>query len=221
MIVYGWNNRIIKEAPLEKLPCVHCGSESVKAKISVSYVHLFWIPLFPYKKSGQFECEQCKNVIADSQLEETMTLLKKSVRFPFYMFSGMAVIIAFIAYLFINSAVEEKKELGYLSIPEVGDIYHLKDNEEVTEYKYYLWKAEEVFDDSLYVSQNAYTYNMIPEELMEKDGFVESYYVIKKKLLQELYDSGELVKIQRGYGEYSSFSRVIPEELDSLSSSIQ
>lgn len=56
---------------------------------------------------------------------------------------------------------------------------------------------------------------------MEKDGFVESYYVIKKNLLQELYDSGELVKIQRGYGEFSGFSRVIPEVLDSLSATIQ
>lgn len=221
MVVYGWNSRIIKEAPLEKLPCVHCGDESVKAKISVSYVHIFWIPLFPYKKSGQFECDQCKKVVADSQLNETMALLKKSVKLPYYMFSGAAIIAVVIAYLFINSAIDEKKELGYLSIPEVGDIYHLKDNEEKSEYKYYLWKAEEIFDDSLYVTQNAFTYNMIPEDLMEEDGFVESYYVIKKNLLQELYDSGELVKIQREYGEFSGFSRVIPEVVDSLSSAIQ
>lgn len=218
MIIYGWNSRTIKEAPIEKLPCVHCGEEAVKAKIGVSYVHIFWIPLFPFKKSGQFECGQCKNIIADSKLNETMALLKKSVRIPYYMFSGAAIIAAFVAYMFINSSVEEQKEIAYLSIPEVGDIYHLKDNEELSEYKYYLWKAEEVFDDSLYITQNAYSYNMIPEELKEGDGFVETYYVIHRNFLKELYDSGDLVKIQRGYGEFSGFGRALPEVVDSLSS---
>ena len=51
---------------------------------------------------------------------------------------------------------------------------------------------------------------------IEKEN--KTYYVIDKSVLEELHDSGELVKIQREYGELSSFSRTIHQELDSISS---
>lgn len=218
MIIYGWNNRIIKNAQVGKLECPHCKTESVWAQIVAFYVHIFWIPLFPYKKSGQFACSSCNSLVDGNELSETVKLMKKSVRFPLYLFSGLGIIVAFVTYMFVNSNIEDKKELGYLSHPEKGDIYHLKDSEETSEYKYYLWKVDEVFDDSLYVSQNAYSYNGLPDQLLEDDGFYDTYYVIDKSVLEELHDSGELVKIQREYGELSSFSRTIHQELDSISS---
>ena len=216
MIIYGWNNRIIKKAQVEKLACPHCNSESVWAEVVAFYVHIFWIPLFPYKKSGQFTCSSCNSNVAGDDLSETMKLMKKSVKLPFYLFSGLGIIVAFVAYMFVNSSIENKMELVYLSNPEKGDIYHIRDTEETSEYKYYLWKVDEVFKDSLYISQNAYSYNGLPEQLLDDDGFYDTYYVIDRSALEELHDSGELVKIQRDYGELSSFNRTIHHEMDSV-----
>ena len=213
MIIYGWNNRVIKEAPIEKVPCGHCGNENVRVKIVGHYAHIFWIPLFPYKKKGYFECDHCKHAVEDSslvdQLKEMMTQLKKSVRFPRYMFSGSAIVIAFIAWMFVSSKMEDNRELEYISNPQVGDIYHYKDVEEPTEYKYTCWKAVETFGDSLYIIQNAFGYNMIPKKFEPEDAFVDYYFVVDKSSLQELYESGEIVKIQRDYSESTGFNRIM------------
>jgi hypothetical protein len=216
MIIYGWSNKVIKQAPVEKVPCGHCGNENLNVKIVGFYAHIFWIPLFPYKKKGLLECEHCKHAIEEKhlvdQMKEAMTLMKKSVKFPKYMFSGTAIILAFISYMFISSRMESDRELEYLTTPTVGDIYHLKDKDEPTEYKYYLWKVQELFEDSIYISANGYVYNYIPDKLMEGDGFYDSYYVIEKGKLKELYETGDLVKVQRGYSEQSGFDRILYEE---------
>jgi len=220
MIIYGWNNRVIKEAPIDNISCEHCGNEKFKVKILGHYVHIFWIPLFPYKKQGLLECDHCKSVVSDhqlaNQLKDAMKRMKQSVKFPKYLFSGSALLIALFAFLFINSNIREDREYGYLKNPEVGDVYHFKDSDEPTEYKYYLWKAEELFEDSLYISTNGYAYNQVPTSLLVEDGFYDTYYVIDKNALLELYESGDLVKIQREYNESSGFNRVLHYEMDSL-----
>lgn len=219
MIVYGWNNRLIKEAPIEKVPCGHCGNEDVKVKITGHFAHVFWIPLFPYKKKGYFECDHCKHAVEDNSLEdqmkEMMTQLKKSVKFPKYMFSGSAILIAFVAWMFVSSKMEDSKELEYLSNPEVGDIYHYKNADEPTEYKYSLWKTVETFEDSVYIIQNAFGYNIIPSKLEDEDAFVDYYFVVDKNSLTEMYESGEIIKVQREYSESSGFNRImeyVPED---------
>lgn len=225
MIIYGWNNRVIKEAPIDNIPCEHCGNEKFMVKILGHYVHIFWIPLFPYKKQGLLECNQCKSVVSDHQLidllKDAMKRMKQSVKFPKYMFSGSALLIALLAFLFINSNIQEDREYGYLVNPEVGDVYHFKDKDESTEYKYYLWKAEELFEDSMYISTNGYAYNQIPASLLVEDGFYDTYYVVHKNALLELYESGDLVKIQREYSDNSGFNRGIHYDNDSLPLSSQ
>ncbi len=47
---------------------------------------------------------------------------------------------------------------------------------------------------------------------MEGDGFYETQYVIDKQYLLDLYESGELVKVPRGYSACSGFYGVLSEE---------
>ena len=220
MIIYGWNNRVIKESSFDKLACPHCKNESAKIKVVGFYFHIFWIPLFPYKKKLFYECDHCKEAVEEAifadQFKEVLGKLRQSVRFPKYMFSGSGLLLALIVALFINADQREKTEIEYLKNPQVGDIYHLKDNDETTEFKYYLWKAEEIFEDSLYITANAYNYDGIPEVLLAEDGFFETLYVVDKKSLMELYEEREMVKVQRKYAEKSGFSRKISAQADSL-----
>jgi len=104
--------------------------------------------------------------------------------------------------------IKEKKERLHIYILSQG-IYHLKDNDVSTEFKYYLWKAEQIFDDFLYITANAYNYNSIPEALLAEDGFTEILYVVDKKNLMMLYEQAEMVKVQRKYEEASGFNRVV------------
>ena len=142
--------------------------------------------------------------------------MKKSVRFPKYMFTGSGLIIALIVFLFINSNERSKREVSYLTNPQIGDVYHIKDIDEPTEYKYTLWRAEELFEDSMYVTANVYSYNKMPKTLLAEDGFSSTYYVIDKSSLMDLYEKGELIKVQREYTENSGFTRIIQEQADSL-----
>lgn len=212
MIIYGWNNRIIKEAPVDKVTCPNCKNDKMHIRVFGFYVHIFWIPLFPYKKDVILSCDHCQMGVSGGELDDTMKKLKKSVSFPKYMFLGSALLLAFVAYLVVDSHLQDKKELSFLTHPEVGDVYHLIDKEEVTEYKYYLLKAQEVMGDSMAVSANGFAYNMVPKELMAGDGFYKTQYMIDKKSLMELYESGELVKVQREYNNGSGFDRELDEE---------
>ena len=220
MIIYGWNNRVIKESSIDKLACPHCENEEAKIKVVGFYFHIFWIPLFPYKKKLYYECEHCKNTAEESnfadQFKDVLGKLRQSVKFPKYMFSGSGLVLALIVALVINADQREKREIEYLTHPQVGDVYHLKDHEEETEFKYYLWKAEEIFTDSIYITANAYNYDGIPDALLAEDGFFETLYVVDKKSLMELYEEGEMVKVQRKYGETSGFSRRLSSQADSL-----
>ena len=220
MIIYGWNNRVIKESSFDKLACPHCENENAKIKVVGFYFHIFWIPLFPYKKKLFYECDHCKHTVEDAnladQFKEVLGKLKQSVKFPKYMYSGSGLVLALIVALFLNADQREKREIEYLANPQVGDIYHLKDNDETTEFKYYLWKAEEIFDDSLYITANAYNYDGIPDALLAEDGFFETFYVVDRKSLLELYEEGDMVKVQRKYGEQSGFNRMMSDQADSL-----
>ena len=220
MIIYGWNNRVIKEAPFDKMSCPHCDNNEARIKVLGFYFHIFWIPLFPYKKKLFYECDHCKHAVEeanfDDQFKEVLGKLKQSVKFPKYMFSGSGLVLALVVALFINADQREKREIEYLNNPQVGDIYHLKDKDEATEFKYYLWKAEEIFNDSMYITANAYNYDGIPKALLAEDGFFETYYVVDKKDMMDLYENGDLVKVQREYDELSGFNRRVSVQPDSL-----
>ncbi len=176
--------------------------------------------MFPYKKDVVLECDHCKRAVNGGQVDDTMTKLKKSVSFPKYMFMGAILMVSFVTFLMIKSYLDDKEEYSYLTNPQVGDIYLLVYNEAHSEYKYYLWKAEKLFADSLYISANAYSYNMIATELIDGDGFYNSYYVIDKKDLLDLYEKGELVKVQMEYASGSGFDRILIEDEESLQSTI-
>jgi hypothetical protein len=219
MIVYGTNSKLLKQAPLENQDCSHCHEKDMQLLIYSSYVHIFWIPFFPYKKKAVLHCTHCQQVTEEKDIsEEKKTLfkaLKSSVSTPKYLFSGLAVLAILIVWLNYKSRESERNELDYLKDPKIGDVYKLVDETELTEYKYYLWKVVDVKPDSLYVSASSFTYNGVPDELEPEDGFYDIYYSINKDLISEMYDKKEVKEIIREYDESTGFNRLIPYLLDS------
>ncbi|WP_185152565.1 hypothetical protein [Fulvivirga aurantia] len=185
-----------------------------------SYAHIFWIPLFPYKKSAMLYCGHCQKVTEEKTLEskdrQKIKALKSSVPTPKYMFAGLVIIILAIAGLTFNSSQQEKKQQAFINAPLVGDVYKLKDETELSDYKYYLLKVVAVDEDSIDVSASSFSYNGLPDKLEAEDGFYDVSYRIDRQFVKELYDKKELLKVERDYSDYTGFNRVIQFVPDTL-----
>lgn len=213
MIVYGWNSKVLKESPFPNQTCASCNSEDAHVVVSASYWHVFWIPIFPYKKQLTIVCGNCsletKPKHVSEEVRQFAKKLKSTVRFPFYMFAGIGIIAVLIAvFAFIGFQDNQKME-EYLDNPQANDIYFLYDKEEPTELKYTLSKAVEVKGDSVYVTFNSFQYNYQPSRLESKDGFYDITIAMHKAALKEMYDKDEIRNVQRGFEPSSGFDRVV------------
>ena len=228
MIVYGWNSKVLKESPFPNHTCESCDSTNSFVVVSASYAHIFWIPLFPYKKKLDIVCGSCgldtKPKYVSEEVKQLAKKLKSSVRIPFYLFSGVGVIGALVIYLIINGSLVGQKMEEFLQEPQANDIYFLYDKTEPTEFKHYLWKAREVKGDTVYITYNGFSYNKRPDELKQEDGFYNISVPMHKSALLKLYEQDELRTVQRGYDFGTGFGKEIElteEDLQSLENQLQ
>ncbi|MEM1407515.1 MAG: hypothetical protein AAGG59_12120 [Bacteroidota bacterium] len=136
--------------------------------------------------------------------------MKKAVKTPFYLFSGLILIALAVGYFTYAGGKSKELERSYLEAPVVGDIYKNINNDEESAYKYYLWKVAIVEGDSIFVSPNSFGYDGLPGALEPEDGFYDVFFGIHKSELLEMYDSGEIRKVVRYYdGESTGFNRVV------------
>ena len=216
MIIYGWNSKNIKQAELEAYNCPECGEKQSAIAIFSHYVHIFWIPIFPYKKSAKIACGHCQLATEEKsmpeEMKETIGQLKSSVSTPKSLFSGLLLLMIAVAFFSFRSFKNEQLEQSYIESPQIGDVYVLKDLEESSEYKHYFMKLNEIENDSLWVSFNSYSYTGIITELDPRDGFYNYEYPIHKSALQEFQQSGELKKIIRDYSSAAGFDRIVEYE---------
>lgn len=224
MIIYGWNTKTLKEAPLPAHSCTGCNEKNSHIVILAHYFHIFWIPVFVYKKSAHIVCLSCKLSMESKEygsemgeLKQNLKMLKSSVKSPWYLYIGAILVGLFIAYIVYISNQNSQQKQDYINNPQIGDVYLLKDLQEPTTYNHYLMKTVDTQGDSLLVVFNSYSYNGIVDKLDSRDGFYDIMYIIHKDELKEMDESGELKKIFREYSSYSGFDRelVYPDSLES------
>lgn len=213
MIIYGWNSKSLKQAPLENFECPSCKEKNSVLLITAHYVHVFWIPLFPYKKAADIVCPSCQFVLREKEVGEDkkqlVRQLKKAVPTPKYLFVGLLAIVLGVSYLVGNSIIEDSQAQTYVENPQVGDVYLIKDPQEPSEYNHYLLKVNDVTEDSLWVSFSSYSYNGIVSSLDPKDGFYDIMIPMHKNDIITLKNTDELKKVFRDYSESSGFDRVV------------
>jgi hypothetical protein len=213
MIVYGWNTKNIKQAPLDNYECPNCQQKESVLVIFARYIHIFWIPVFPIKKAAIIVCNQCKHETDEKAInlgtQSTIKQLKATVPVPKYLFSGLVLILAAIGYFIYDGMQTDKLEQAYLDAPQQGDVYLIKNNDEPSEYNHYLLKVRETNGDSVWVSSSAFSYNGIVSELDPKDGFYDVMYAMHKNDIQEIKKAGDLKKVMRDYLPTAGFDREI------------
>jgi DNA-directed RNA polymerase subunit RPC12/RpoP len=221
MIIYGWNTKNIKQANLEDYECPRCKERNSVIAVFAHYAHVFWIPLFPYKKSIDIVCQSCNHRSNEFNLESEKKglakQLKSTVPFPKYLFSGLFVILLGAAYFTYSSVKESNQEQSYVENPQIGDVYIILDDEELSEYNHFLLKVDDIEEDTLWVTFSSYSYNGVIDQLDPRDGFYDVVYSMHTDELEEYYESGDLKKVYRDYDESSGFNRVIEYQMpDSL-----
>jgi hypothetical protein len=213
MVIYGWNTKTIKQAPLPDYECPHCQQKQSQIAITAYYAHLFWIPVFPYKKTAAIVCGNCKHVTEEGAITSGTTVsikqLKAAVPVPKYLFSGLVLIVIGIGYLIYQNNENAARRSAYVSDPKVGDVYLLKTKKDTVKYNHYLMKVREINGDSLLVSFSSYSYNGRVEKLDPNDGFYNVVYSIHKNGIEDYHTTGELLEVMRDYDATAGFDRDI------------
>lgn len=213
MIIYGWNAKNIKQAPLDNYECTNCHQQQSVIVIFARYVHIFWIPVFPYKKTAVIVCTNCKHETDEKAImlgtKGIIQQLKAAVPMPKYLFSGLALITVAIVYFTYLGIQTSEREQTYINDPKAGDIYFIKSKEEKSPYNHFLLKVRKVEGDSLWVSYSSFNYNGIVTKLDTKDGFYNIMYPMHRNGIKEYDKSGELKKVLRDYAASDGFDQEV------------
>lgn len=103
MIIYGWNTKSLRQALLENFECPSCKEKNSVLLIRAQYIHIFWIPLFPYRKTTDIVCPSYGFVLRKKEVgsdkKALVKQLKSAVPTPKYLFIGLLLIVLGVSYL--------------------------------------------------------------------------------------------------------------------------
>lgn len=159
MVFYGTKASDLKNGQLINVDCPTCETNSsFNYSVFGKYAHIYWIPIFPFKKITITECNSCKKTFELKELPESIqTKLqrekeKNPVKFPIWMFSGLFVIAALVGFGVYKSNETEKNEAQYIKSPKVGDVYSIK----ISDAHFTSARVDKVTKDSVYLTDNDY-----------------------------------------------------------------
>lgn len=97
MIIYGVREKFFKAFEVSQEKCGNCGNDQSVLYLFCKYVHIYWIPVFPFKKVARLECQHCKAVKDEAEMtdqEKVLTEnLKRSSKYPKKYFALTIIII--------------------------------------------------------------------------------------------------------------------------------
>ncbi len=200
MLIYGQKSTQLTTKALDDITCESCGATgTTDLTIYTLYFHLFWIPTFPFSKSGYSHCRNCQLTLEKGDMplsiETTYEELKKESKSPLWSFAGILVFTALAALVFVMAERSKETDMKYLANPKKCDAYGIK-----TENNFYssLWVTD-ISQDSIYVIQNSSrTENKSGISMIHrKENYNSEPYSIAKASLQELYETGVIISVIR------------------------
>ncbi len=200
MIIYGSKTVHLDSVRLDTITCESCRTQgSIVLNVFRKHAHIFWIPLFPIGKRGLSECDHCKNVLEAKDMQEPLKSeyhrFKNNTKGPIWQFAGLAIIAVLIVWGNYASGQNEKLELEYIVSPMEGDIYEYK----IEARSYSTLKVMSVSNDSVFVSPNEYEISKMSKihKIDKLENYPEFSYGISRVKLKEMYDSGDIIGINR------------------------
>lgn len=108
MIIYGTKSTKLVVEPIGN-QCLNCQTNHIiDIHVFQKYAHLFWLPLFPIGKTGASQCNHCKQVLRQKDMPASLKLsfynIKAKTKTPIWTWTGLALILLFIAFtIFFNN----------------------------------------------------------------------------------------------------------------------
>lgn len=203
MLIYGVRKAHLTTVELPDTICSTCDTEG-NATLSVyrKHFHLFWIPMFPVGKAGEYQCDHCSQVLSHKEfpadIKEDYNILKQKTKGPIWQFAGSVLLIGLIALIFMISNQNTEQELGYLAAPAAGDIYEYKTGDGM----YSTFKTVDILEDTLFIIYNEYEINKITKlhTIDKTENYVvhdDSLFPITRASLKKMYDDDEIIGINR------------------------
>lgn len=114
MIIYGTGEKRHQDSEMRKLICPDCGQKGIVIHLFHKYVHLFWIPTFPYSKRTVAVCEVCNSTYQDKSIPETLKLgiteIKHTLKPPRHLYSGLLLVLAgFVVIYYLSTGPKTYK----------------------------------------------------------------------------------------------------------------
>ncbi|WP_035648370.1 zinc-ribbon domain-containing protein [Flavobacterium sp. ASV13] len=199
MIFYGTKAANIKNDQVLNVDCSHCDSKvTMRYSIFEKYAHIYWIPFFPIKKLIFAECNSCKKTFERHELptptQQKIDRSKGKVNSPFWMFSGLMIIGAFVLYGFYSSVQTTKDTENFIQSPKIGDVYLINSSTGF----YSTMKLDEISKDSLVLLIN--NMEIDNKEEIGKIDLKENYVnkkTIAKRELQKLLTENKIYEVVR------------------------
>jgi len=200
-IIYGTRTMRIKKYIDTHVKCEECGSYTHIFKVYHDYFHIFFIPFVPtgVKRVTSY-CHKCgsqwNGEKRDFYLEQT--------RKPKYLYAGVFLIVALLGLFVFMGVRSDRLEKEYIANPAIGDIYFIKDEEEVK--GYYFMKIKHIHADSVFFVFNAYVYNGYVSRFDSKDFFnlANNIWLLKDEL-KDIHEKGIIRSVKRNYNARTGF----------------
>lgn len=199
MIIFGTGQRLLKHNPTD-LVCMNClRDESMYVYFYVHYFHVFWIPVFPYRKSMVTECPHCKQVLRQEEIprETKASLSEKKPRTPFRYYTGLLLIFVLIIAIALAIRNDEQENRSMLRSPQVGDVYDIKEADDM----YSIMRLADIKGDSVGVQLNNYTVDkrshVYQLRSQRSDDFQEEVDYYHKDFLRTMYKDRYILNVHR------------------------
>jgi len=130
MIIFGTRTKVLANRSQSAIGnCAYCGTaQSLFAYRQVKYIHIFWIPLFPYASEIITMCTHCKKLSYQREIDpQTLQSISSGTirKTPIGYFAGLVLIGLFVSAIVLAGISGAKKKEKYLKDPKVGDVYEV------------------------------------------------------------------------------------------------
>lgn len=202
MIIFGTRTSSYRPYNNTAFDCDHCGSKaSVDIFFATRYFHIFWIPVFPFSKTGMSQCQHCKRAQYRGQMSAQMQTCHDDARgrakTPVRYFTGLILVVLFFTLAFFAAFIGRQNSQSWIQSPKAGDVYEVSETEGYT-----LYKVTQVTPDSLTLIPYEYiverTSQLRKLKRSSPDNYDESAaFTLSAKAIREMYAARSIRSVDR------------------------
>lgn len=199
-IYYGTRVAHIKTAHIDTVTCSNCETNGpIQLDLFSWHFHLFFLPIFPYRKRGIAQCENCGHETAASMMQTGLKQeyldFKRGKQAPIWQFSGLILIVLLITAVTVSNRQDNKKEREYMANPVEGDIYEY----ETDDGNYSTFKVLAVSGDTVKYLFNTYWINQKSgiSDIDIEENYSDTIYYFLQTELAYMYEEGVIYDVRR------------------------